>query len=414
MSLYTAGMDYEIRPIGLDRWDEAVRLHGAAFSEEIHPEEADVVRPIFVSDRNLAAFEGDTMVGQASASPMELTVPGGLLPAAGITAVAVLPTHRRRGVGRALMRRQLDEVHDQGTSLAYLWASEGRIYQRFGYGIGSFSGAFDIHRTDTEMVHTVEPPGRMRLFDRAEAMKSFPSVYERVRPGRPGMIDRDERWWNAVFLDIEARRDGATPFFWAAYEGRGGLDGYVVYRVKEAHDHRGRFRNVLDVEELVWASPDAYVGLWTYCFGVDLIGRLTGWRRPVDEPLLYLLAEPRALSFRFRDGTWLRVVDVPAALEARRYAVEDRVTLGVEDAFCPWNEAAWTVEGGPDGATCRRADSDPDLILDAATLSSSYLGTVSFRSMADAGRVAERTEGAVARADAMFASTPAPWCPHIF
>jgi predicted acetyltransferase len=312
------------------------------------------------------------------------------------------------------MRRQLDEIHEQDTPVAHLWASEGRIYQRFGYGIGSLAARFDISRPDAELFQPVEPRGRMRLVDRAEAMKSFPAVYDRVRSTRPAMTDRDERWWEAIFVDVEKLREGATPYFWATYEGDGGLDGYVVYRVKESKDPLGRFDNILDVEELLWATDDAYVGLWTYCFGVDLIGHVKSSRRPVDEPLLYMLAEPRGLGLQVRDGTWLRVVDVGPALEGRRYGAEDRLVLRIEDGFCAWNDGTWELEGGPDGATCRRTDAEPDLALDAATLACAYLGTVPFRTLARAGRVEEQTPGSLARADAFFASSAAPWCPHVF
>jgi predicted acetyltransferase len=406
-------MDFDIRPVGPERMDDMIALHASAFGEEIHPEEIEVFRPLIAEERNLVAFEGETIVGQASASPMELTVPGGVLPAAGITSVAVLPTHRRRGVGRALMRRQLDELHEQGTAVAYLWASQGRIYQRFGYGLGSLAGEFHITRADTEQLHPADPEGRMRLVDRAEAMKSFPSVYDRVRTTRPGMVDRDERWWNAIFLDIESYREDATPYFWAVFEGQG-LDGYVVYRVKESRDSRGQFDSILLIEELVWATHDAYVGLWNYCFGVDLIGHIKGWKRPIDEPLLYMLTEPRAFGLQVRDGTWIRLVEVGPALEARRYATEGRLLLGIEDPFCSWNQGTWRLEGGPDGATCRSTDAEPDLVMDTATLAATYLGTVPFGALSGAGRVEERTAGALRRADAMFASSPAPWCPHVF
>jgi predicted acetyltransferase len=404
----------EIRAFGEDRVEEAVRMRAAAFGEEIHPEEIEVERSIIARSRNLAAIEGEAIVGSASSYPFELTVPGGAtLPAGGITMVGVLPTHRRRGLGRALMRRQLDELHDQGTPLAYLWASEGRIYQRFGYGLGAMAASFDIRRQDSDLLRAVDPQGRVRLVDRTEALKVFPSVYERVRPARPGFVDWDEHWWKETFLDIASTRDGATPFFWAAYETADGLEGYLVYRVKES-DHRGMVDNIIVVEELMAATDDAYTALWRYCFEVDLVRRVKGWKRPADEPLLFMLAEPRGLGLRLRDGTWLRLVDVEAALAGRRYAVEGRVVLEIRDGFCSWNEGRWLVEGGPEGATCRRAGDEPDLVTDPATLAATYLGAVPLRTLAAAGRVEERTTGALRRADAMFATGVAPWCPHIF
>jgi predicted acetyltransferase len=408
-------VDIEIRPFGVERLEEARRMHSAAFGEEIGPEEVDAERPIFAGGRNLAAFEGETMVGSTSSYPMELTVPGGeFLSMGAITAVGVLPTHRRRGLGRALMRRQLDELHEQGTPLAYLWASEGRIYQRFGYGMGSYAASFHLLRRDTDLLRPAEPSGRMRLLERAEALKVIPSVYEQVRPTRPGFIECDENWWNARFLDIERYREGASPFFWAVHEGDDGLDGYLVYRVKEGRSPSFGFQNILEVEELMSATADAYLAMWSYCFGHDLVGEVKGWRRPVDEPLLHMLAEPRGLDLRVRDGTWLRVIEVESALAGRRYPVPGQLVLDVADDFCSWNAGRWLLEGGPDGVTCERTDREPDLELAASDLAAMYLGTVPATVLAHADRVVERTPGTLARADAMFGSDLAPWCPYIF
>jgi predicted acetyltransferase len=408
-------VDIEIRPYGVERLEQVMRMHGVAFGEEIGSEEIEIERPLLARSHNLAAFEGDALVGNTSSYPMELTVPGGhTLPVGSITSVSVLPTHRRRGLGRALMRRTLDELHEQGTPLAYLWASEGRIYQRFGYGLGSYTCSFDIRKVDMELLQSTEPRGRTRVMDRDEALKVFPSVYERVRPTRPGFIDSNEHWWAARFLDVERYREGASPYFWTAHETDEGLDGYLVYRVKEARRPSGGFENVLVMEDLVSATEDAYLALWRYCFDHDLIGEVKGWRRPIDEPLLHMLAEPRGLDLRIRDGTWLRVIEVEPALAGRKYRVEDRLVLGLDDEFCSWNQGRWLVEAGPDGAACRRTDADPELELGAAELGALYLGTVSASALARAGRLVDRTSDALTRADALFGWDPAPWCPYVF
>ena len=62
---------------------------------------------------------------------------------------------------------------------------------------------------------------------------------------------------------------------------------------------------------------------------------------------------------------------------------------------------------------CRSVHEAPDLELEARDLAAAYLGTASFHSLARAGRVAERTPGSLARADAMFRWDPAPWCPNV-
>ncbi|MGH2766320.1 MAG: GNAT family N-acetyltransferase [Actinomycetota bacterium] len=407
-------MDIEIRPIGLDHLEEAMRMLAASFGEDLQQQDLEDERPVFAAGLNLAAFEGDTIVGNASAYPMELTVPGGVLPAAGITSVGVLPTHRRRGIARTLMRSQIDELHQAGTPLAHLWASENVIYQRFGYGLGSYAAAFEIRREDTAFLLPFRARGRTRLIDRAEALKLIPTLYEAVRPTRPGMPNRDEHWSEIRFRDTEHSRGGASALFFVVYESKEGLEGHVAYRVKEAWDHRTGPGHTLLVEELMAATVDAYGALWRYCFEVDLVRSIEGWKRPVDEPLLHMLANPRGLGMRVRDGTWLRLVDVRSAMEGRTYGERGRLVLDVHDGFCPWNEGRWELDGSPNGASCRSTHTEPDLVLGAGELASMYLGTIRPSALARAGRIEERTDGALRLADTMFASDLAPWCPYIF
>jgi predicted acetyltransferase len=405
----------EIRPVGIDRVEDVMRMLSGAFGEALEPTDVALERPVFETSRNLVAFEGETMVGSTSAAPFEITVPGGrTVPCAGITSIGVLPTHRRRGTMRALLRRQVDELHDQGTSLAYLWASEAAIYQRFEYGVGALAGAFEIRRQGTAFLRSVEPEGRCRMMERDEAVKSFPPVYDRVRPARPGMLVRDEAWTNIALRPHEHGRPGDGRQFYVLYETAGGPDGYVTYRIREGWGTNDGPDHTMEIEELMAATDDAYAALWRYCFEVDLVRRVRGWKRPADEPLLFMLAEPRALRWQLRDGTWLRLIEVGAALEARRYGRDDRLVLEIDDQFCDWNRGRWELEGGREGASCRRTDSRPDLALDVASVASAYLGAVPVRTLVRAGRVEERTAGAVDRADAMFSSDLAPWCPHIF
>jgi predicted acetyltransferase len=312
------------------------------------------------------------------------------------------------------MRRHLDADHEAGTPFSYLWASETAIYQRFGYGIGTLAAAFEVRRQDSAFLLSTEPRGRVRFVDRQEALKVFPSVYERVLPTRAGMLSRDEAWWNIRFRDTPHSREGASPLFFVVYETPEGLDGYAAYRIKEGWDHRTGPGHTLQLEEHMAATVDAATALWRYCFEVDLVQTVEGWKRPVDEPLLAMLLNPRGLGLRVRDGTWLRIVDVERALAGRTYGREGRLILELEDGFCDWNAGRWELEGATEGATCRPSEAEPDLVLGAGELASIYLGAIRPSVLAEAGRLAERTDGSVRRADAMFATDLAPWCAHIF
>jgi predicted acetyltransferase len=249
--------------------------------------------------------------------------------------------------------------------------------------------------------------------ERDDALKLIPDVYERVRQTRPGMIDRPPAWQEHRFEDQERHREGASPYFFAIHETGEGVQGYVVYRIKDTWTGAGPNQE-LEIEELLTTTHDAYAALWKYCLEIDLVRTVHGWKRPVDEPLLHMLAEPRALRFQIRDGTWLRLIDVARALEARRYSHEGRVVFEVRDEVAPWNDGTYELEGGPEGATCQPAGAAPDISLRVEDLAAAYLGAVSFRALASAGRVTELSPGALATADALFSSHVAPWCPWIF
>jgi predicted acetyltransferase len=134
------------------------------------------------------------------------------------------------------------------------------------------------------------------------------------------------------------------------------------------------------------------------------------WNRPVDEPLFYLMEEPNRLRFRTGNALRVRLVDVPAALEARGYAGGGRIVVDVEDTFCPWNKGRYALDVAAGIASCERTDNEPDIVCSATDLGATYLGGATFRQLHRAGRIDEARPGALERADALFASDPAPWC----
>jgi predicted acetyltransferase len=407
-------MDVEIRPVTAEEFETWVRALERAFASYPRDDEVAAHRPLFEPELSLAAFEGSDIVATAGAFSLTLTVPGGRLPMPGVTAVGVAPTHRRRGLLTALMRRELDDFRERGQAIAGLWASEGSIYGRFGYGLATYSAEFKIERDRAAFARTHEPHGRMVLLDKSVALERFPPIYERVAAELPGMWQRSEAWWNHLTVDLEHWRDGATALFFAMHESpQGQADGYVMYRVKHDWDE-GVPGSVLKVREFMAENPQAYADLWRYCFDHDLIKFVEAWPRPLDEPLLHMLAEPRRLGLKVGDGLWLRLVDVPAALAGRRYAVDGRVVFEVRDPFCPWNEGRFELEGGPEGAQCRTTRRAADVILDAADLGAAYLGGVRLQTLGRAGRVIEGSAGGPGRADLMFLWEPPPHCSTVF
>jgi predicted acetyltransferase len=375
------------------------------------PGEEDLAREekLMPADRVLTADDGDYTVGVAASYPFGLTVPGGELPAAGVTWVGVLPSHRRRGVLTAMMRRQIEDVHDRGEPVSILWASEAAIYGRYGYGVATPALNLEADRARFRFRDEPGPSGTVRLIAPDEAARLFPPVYEQLRRDTPGMLTRTKDWWRAAKLaDPEAWRRGAGPKFYAALELDGDVAGYAVYRIKSEWE-RGFPKSELRVVEAFATSPAATRELWRFLFGIDLIAKVNMFLFDPASPLFLMVADARSLHLAIVDGLWLRLVDVEAALRGRTYADAEPVVVEVRDELCPWNAGRYRV-----GADAERTKARADLELDVADLACAYLGGFDFHLLAAAGRARELTAGALERASLLFRTSRAPYCPEVF
>lgn len=385
-----------------------------AFQGALRDEDWTVLEPLAEPDRAIAAYDGDRIVGTAGAFSFELTVPGGALPAAGVTLVGVHPTHRRQGILRQMMLAQLDQVRERGEPLAILWASEGVIYQRFGYGLGTLRMgiAVERHRNAFRQPHT--PAGSTRFVDVEQARRLFPPIHDALRPARSGFFNRTPAFWDAEFFhDPEHRRGGGGPAWYVVHETAGKPDGYARYRVRDGWDDSGP-KSAVMLSELMATNPAAHLDLWRFLMDIDLMAKVEAWNLPPDDPILLSVAEPRALGINLGDALWLRVVDLPAALSGRAYRAEGRVVLEVSDGFMPANAGRWALEA--DGGTARVSSTTDasDVACDITDLAAAYLGAFSFTQLADAGRAREVGAGGLARGDALFRTDRAPWCPRVF
>jgi predicted acetyltransferase len=406
-------MDQQVRRITADELEPFILASELASSDVPDRDEIARERSIAEPDRNFAAFAGPDIVGTAGAFTMPITIPGGELVTGYLTLVGVLPTHRRRGIAAELMRAVLDDARERGELLSVLYASEGGIYGRYGYGLGTIGLTFRIETARSAFVRGYASSGQIRLVERERATKEILAVHEATRLELPGMVHLDERRL-AYVVGHEHGADKERPTFFALREGPSGVDGYVIYKV--AHDWSENTPNsALHVRDLVAANPGAYADLWRFVLDVDLVTYVEASNRPSDEPLLYLLREPRRLRARMSDNLWVRLVNIPGALAARRYAAAGRVVLEVADRFCAWNGGRYVLEAAEDGGGGLEPTSKAaEIACTASDLGATYLGGTTFRQLHRAGRVDERAKGALARADAMFGWDPAPWSPYEF
>jgi predicted acetyltransferase len=417
--------DYPVRPVGEDEFPAfcAVAEHAFHASAPSEPSRQHEFAT-FEADRSLAAFDQAIMIATASAYSFRMTVPGAVAAVAGVTAVCVLPSHRRRGILSGLMRRQLADIRDRGEAIAALFASESGIYGRYGYGAASAQLRFTILRGEARMTASgaranpgqVAADLRLRITDAPLPRAELASVYDAVQPGRPGMYARDDRWWEALLADPEHARRDSTPLRCLIAEDDAGPRGYALYSVEPGWGDDGIPAAVLTVRELIGADPAAYAALWSDLLTRDLVGEVRARMRPVDDPLLQLLADRRRTRAQLTDGLWVRLVDVPGALSQRRYACPVDLVIEVADDLVDGNAGRWRLQaGGPASpARCERTNAAADIALPVQALGATYLGGTRLGELAGAGLATELRPGALAGFSAALSWDPAPWCPTIF
>lgn len=406
-----------IRTIGRD---DAAAFHDAIRTSFLQPPARTDARVDFWLarmrpdlSRTWGAFDGATCVGTFRTLPFQLTVPGGgTVPADGVTAVTVAPTHRRQGLLTGLMDAGLRAAADRGDPVSILIASEWRIYGRFGFGPATEDAVWEVDRA---AALTPPPAGPVEAVAAAELRSLAPPVYDAARRQRPGGIDRPEPRWD---FDLGlAHPEGEQP----EWTGRaavhrdptGAVDGYLRWHADASWDGM-RPTGVLHVDELVTTTAAAYADLWRFALGVDLIRTVRASERRVDEPLPWLLGDARAARQVQRwDRLWVRVLDVPAALAGRGYLGVGGTVLEVVDPGGYW-AGRFALDAGPDGAECKPSTASADLTLPVTALGAAYLGGTRLRALAEAGLVDEHRPGALAAADRLLAGDLVPFCPLHF
>ena len=395
---------FDMRPVTSDefvKWTNAeARAHGNRLDDD-----PEILRPHFDLERSIGVFEGTEIVGGAHSHMIEMSIPGGSATIAGVANIAVQPTHTRQGVMTRMMHHQINDIYERGEPLAALFATESIIYGRFGYGIGSVYERWTIERPHNGYSRRFETPGRIAFIDPTDIANDLPNVFRRATVDRPGVFQRPIHQWKRDSQAPEHLQGGQGGLFYVTYVEDGRLDGYASYRIVGTN---------LCVNELMAVTSNANIALWRFCFDVDRMSTTEAVRRPVNDSLPWLLADPRRLHRSTRDGVWVRVVDVTSALNLRRYMNSGQLVIEVKDDLCPWNNGAFKLEGYSDGAECQASSSQPDLSIHVSNLASVYMGAISFSTLSMAGLVDENTPGALLRADRMFAVQYPPWTPCNF
>jgi predicted acetyltransferase len=407
---------YPIRPITEGEWDafEAVTGHAFILSPPSDAHRAHEMARLEL-DRSIAAFDGERPVGAATAFSFRMGVPGGIVPTAGVSWVSVLPTYRRRGIMGSLMRSQLRDIRERNEPVAALLPTETPLYGRYGYGEATQHASFTIRRGEGALAPDApaDPAIRLRIAAPSDVRHELAKVYDLVLQSRPGFISRPDIWWDRVTREPGS---GYTPLSCLLAEDDEGPRGYALYAGDNRWaDEDGLPNRVLTIRELVASDPAAGAALWRDVLSRDLVTEVRAPRRPADDPLRFQLADGRRVRARVTDGLWIRLIDLPAALAARRLSGPVDVVIEVRDDLMPANSGRWHVHATGDGAvTCERTAATADVALGVRELSAAYLGGTRLGALAEAGLVAEHRPGSLVRLSAALSWDPSPWCPGTF
>lgn len=410
-------MSIDVRTIRSDELQAYAETFTTAFLER--PDTAKIaaeIEPLWDMDRTWAAFDGDRMCGTFRSWATELTVPGGArLPAAAVSAVTVLPTHRRRGVLRSLTASEHAAMRERGEVFGLLHAAEFPIYGRFGYGPSTRTTTWTVDGIGAEFV--VERSGTVELvIPSPETRDLAKAVYETWRCREAASLRRRDVIWD---YDLGLRSGGfGDPWkgFLAVHrDAAGAVDGYVRYHRAEDKWDGHQPRNIVAVDELIAVTDAAHADLWRYLAEMDWVAKVTAeWRSPSDRLPWLLVNSRNAVASDDGDDLWVRIHDVPRALEARTYARDERLVMEIIDTEAVGGRMRVELDASATGARCRPSTSSPDLTLDVATLGAIYLGGTPIGNAIVRFGGEEHVAGAAVRLDGLMRTLEEPWCTTFF
>jgi predicted acetyltransferase len=408
-------MEPVIRRVTANDLPDFVRVMNAGLFLRLDPiPTAEELASNWELSRVWAAFDGDRLVGTFRTFGTEITVPGCVrLPATALSAVTVMPDSRRRGILRQMVAAEHAAARERGEAVAILYAAEYPIYGRFGYGPACREATWSIDTRAAEFLGA--PSGTVELVQPDETVRdACIAAFDTWRARHPGEIRRLEYRWDYQFVLFTAADESGNEFVAEPRGGDGAIDGYVRYEADEKWE-RGQPRSTITVEDLHAVDTVVEAELWRFVAGLDWVGTVVAGRRAPSDPLPWRLRNARAARVtEYGDGLWVRLLDIPRALEARTYERSGSLVLEVVDGEAAGGRMRLELDVGPDGATCRPSTRSPDLMLDVEALGAAYLGGSPLKDAVLQRGWEEHRAGALDLADAMLRTIDEPWCSTFF
>jgi predicted acetyltransferase len=400
-------MDLDFRRPTDDEWPAFFGAMQETFIETWPPGTMERMKNLVGMARPIGGFDGDRVEATGGAYRHVMRVPGATLPCSGITWITVSARQRRRGALREMMRRLQEAGAEEGEPIAALYAAEGAIYGRFGFGVAARTVRVKVEAR--QLAALPQPAGEVVEVDPEDARVRFPAIFDAATANRPGVVLREAAWWDRV-LHI-----AASPFpGWMAprhlvYVDAGGRDrGAAVVRL-QGRERGLSFDGRCRLTDLHAIDAEAASAIWRYAGSFDLVNSVSAPMRPSDEALPFMVTDLRQVRLSQDTEVWVHLTDPVAALQGRRYRDDGHLRFRVDDPSWPRATGTYELEISGGVARCTPSSADPELELGASELGAIYLGATSPHQLAAAGRIVERVPGAVANADRILHSAPAAW-----
>ena len=361
----------------------------------------------------LCAFEDGRLATSYMAWPLTMFFDSVDIPVAGVSMVGTSPINRRRGHLRKITQKHFEMLYEEESqAISALNASMAAIYQRFGYGIVSSKNAYNVEPRYLQFATGCRVEGSF-YEARDDEMATILDIYHKFARLRVGCLERNEKLEVApgAPLTVVAMPPPSTPPMKVVYREDGEPTGYVIYSVTRGLRPGDQH---LDIRDLAWLTPQAYRSIWEYFANMDLVHEITWSRLPVDDPLPYLILEPRKLCAATSDGLMARLVDVKRALPLRPYREEARLRFELIDDFCPWNAGTWELEISPTGSDMKQAGGQPQLTMPVSTLAMLMFGQINASEAARMGRMDVHDKDVLDMWDRALRTPYRPYCADMF
>jgi len=369
------------------------------------------------SDRLIAAVDPYTnkIIGTGGADKYKITIPGGKnINMAGIAYMGTAPTHKRKGIFSAMMKKLHNQAKDRGDAIAGLWASQSLLYSRFGYGLASLREDWNINSSHSQLVNYKNENIRFEFVDKEKALSIIPDIYEEYRKCQNGATDRTKGYWKYLLHEDESSKynqSGISGFFFVvAYKNKKPC-GYVFYNFnKESGVAHEDDKGTLIIQELISTDRESNASLWDYIFGVELVEEITINRRAPNDPLYLMLENPRRLNRITLDGLWVRIIDPIKMLEDRKYNYEGKINIRLTGQNQKDIEGTYSIDTDGENSEVKKVSGKSDITMRPSDLSSIYFGAISPLEQFQAGNLEAKSSNALSVLSKFFAVEQQPWC----